>query len=290
MFDGGKVMRKIDFRCRPIMDIPGWSVDGQLYDVAVCKRLEDQGATPGREPAIPIEEFFRALDENDIAAGVMVGRDVESTFGIKVPNEEIAALADKYPGRLYGFAGIDGNKRMEAVREIDHLVKLGIKGIAVDGWLQRMDLDDRNYYPIYAKCVEHDIPVIFTACIPVHLAPRIYPSEGQHPHRVDRIACDFPELKIVITHAGVPWYLEYQQLARKHPTLHFEIHGDMIDYLGIDIMIKTANSYLQDQMLYSSSYPWGKLDSFKKLEGHIKDEVAEKFYYKNAARLLGLES
>jgi uncharacterized protein len=279
-------MKKIDFRCRPMMDIEGWNVDSKLYDPFVCKRLEDQGATPGREPVIPIEEFFHQLDENEVMAGVMVGRDVETVFGIKVPNEEIIKLANQHPGRLYGFAGIDGNKRMNAVREIDKLVKMGIRGIAVDGWLQKMDLDDRNYYPIYAKCVEHDIPVIFTACIPVHLAPRIYPSDGNHPLKVDRILCDFPELNVIITHAGVPWYLEWQQLARKHPTLYFEIHGDMIEYMGIEVMIKAANTYLQDQMIYSSSYPWGKLDSWQRLEGQISSEVAEKFYYQNAAKLL----
>jgi predicted TIM-barrel fold metal-dependent hydrolase len=267
--------------------IEGWAVDAKIYDARVSGRIEVRGATPGREPVIPIEEFFRQLDENEIVAGVMVGRDIESTFGAKVPNDEIAALANEYKGRLYGFAGIDVHKGFEAVREIERLVKEGIKGISIDPWLQKVDVDDERCYPIYEKCAELDIPVILTAVIPVHLAPRSYPSEGSHPLKVDRVLCKFQELKIIITHAGVPWYMEYIHVARKHPTLYLEIHGCMSEYIGIDVIFQAANLFLQDQVVYSSSYPWGRLDEYKLIEDRITSEP-EKFFYSNAAGLLHL--
>ncbi|MGO7457740.1 amidohydrolase family protein, partial [Rhizobium ruizarguesonis] len=81
-----------------------------------------------------------------------------------------------------------------------------------------MDLvvSDRRYYPLYAKCVELDVPV------------RIYnsmnyandrPYDLGHPRHLDDVAVDFPELRIVAGLAGWQWVNEMVALLRRHPSL-----------------------------------------------------------------------
>ena len=56
-----------------------------------------------------------------------------------------------------------------------------------------MPVNDRKYYPFYAKCVELGIPVVMQVG---HSAERM-PSEMGRPLHIDDIALDFPELTIV---------------------------------------------------------------------------------------------
>ena len=61
---------------------------------------------------------------------------------------------------------------------------------------------DRRYYPLYAKCVELDIPVrIYTAM--TYASDR--PYDLGHPRHLDQVAMDFPELTIIAGLAGWPW-------------------------------------------------------------------------------------
>ncbi len=74
----------------------------------------------------------------------------------------IREIVKKYPDRLIGYAGVDPNKRMEAVREVDKAAKLGLRGVSIDPFLSKTRINDKRMYPIYAKCVEHGFPVFLT--------------------------------------------------------------------------------------------------------------------------------
>ncbi len=56
-------------------------------------------------------------------------------------------------------------------------------------------------YPIYAKCVELDIPVFVLTGVP---GPRV-PSAPQKVELIDDVCWYFPDLKFVMRHGGEPW-------------------------------------------------------------------------------------
>ena len=72
-------------------------------------------------------------------------------------------------------------------------------------------------YPIYAKCVELDIPICINGGI---VGPRM-PSWPQHVERFDEVCYDFPELTIVMMHGAEPWTELAVKLMLKWPGLHY---------------------------------------------------------------------
>ena len=51
-----------------------------------------------------------------------------------------------------------------AVREVVRCHRdLGLRGVSMDPYMHKIPADHRLFYPIYAKCVELDIPCVLTA-------------------------------------------------------------------------------------------------------------------------------
>ena len=78
----------------------------------------------------------------------------------------------------------------------------------------------RGYYPFYAKCCELDIPIMMQVghCLD-YQRDRVLPSVGR-PILLDRVAIDFPELKLIGIHIGWPWTDEMIAVAYKHENVY----------------------------------------------------------------------
>jgi hypothetical protein len=74
--------------------------------------------------------------------------------------EDVLQYTQKYPDRFVGLAGYNPFRIKESLREIETAVRnYGFKGVYVHIYGFDISLDDRKMYPLYAKCVELDIPV-----------------------------------------------------------------------------------------------------------------------------------
>ena len=166
--------------------------------------------------------ILAALDEADVAWSLITGFDEKSTArSTFVSNESVAALAERHPRRFLPFAGADVMRGAAAVRDVERWVREhGFRGLSLRPFMIGLPADDRHYYPFYAKCVELDVPVSVHASANWTTAR---PSELGHPRAFDRVACDFPELKLILSHGGYPWVLEACLLAWKHPNLYLEL-------------------------------------------------------------------
>src|SRR6185312_6925234 len=144
------------------------------------------------------DEVVALLDDAGIDRSLITGFDeyssVHETF---IPNELVADLAERHPDRFIPFAGIDVLKKMDAVRELEHWVNdRGFKGLSLRPFMIGLPADDRRYYPLYAKCVELDVP------LSIHTSANwttVSSSDLGHPRHLDDVAADFPELKIVLS-------------------------------------------------------------------------------------------
>ena len=94
---------------------------------------------------------------------------------------------------------------MDAVRTLDRAVqrarRQGRARAGAPGSSRRCRSNDKKMYPIYAKCVELDIPIFVYAGVP---GPRIR-FAPQDVGLLDEVCWFFPELKIVTRHGGEPW-------------------------------------------------------------------------------------
>jgi predicted TIM-barrel fold metal-dependent hydrolase len=79
-------------------------------------------------------------------------------------------------------------------------------------------------------------------------------------------------------------------VAFRRPNVYVSPDMYLFDLPGSDDYIKAAGSYLQDQFIYASAYPFTPLKDYAErfLTLPIKPEAMRKVLYDNAARLLKL--
>ena len=260
--------------------LPGHGFDN--YKSIFTKR-----APPGSEEAkhgLSIADFVASLDKAGIEIGVIRG-----------PNEMLAGIIAEFPERFIALANLSPHDGMRGVRELERLVKdHGLGGLRVSSLYNMIPASDRRYYPLYAKCVELDLPVrIYTAMNYANDRP----YDLGHPRHLDQIAMDFPELRIVAGLSGWPWANETVALLRRHPNLyadtgshrprHFATPGS-----GWDMFLQYGNTLLQDKIMTGLSQeafgvPFETLIAeFEALP--LKPAVIEKWLYGNAARFFRL--
>ena len=242
----------------------------------------------------PVEDFVKYIDGIGIKKAVVKAKDIETTYQRKLTNESVAELVDQYPDLFVGFAGVDPYKGMSAVRELEYAVKdLGLKGLAMEPFEYNLRPNDRRFYPLYSKCVELDIPVNLHCSINFSTMSRM---DYGRPIYLDDVAVDFPELKIVAMTPGWPWVSELVGVAWRHPNVYIEIAAVRPRYMampntGWGELMHYGNTVIQDKVLFASAWPLlpieRTIEEIKELP--LKKEVVEKWFYKNASKLLGVQ-
>jgi len=238
-----------------------------------------------------LELFVEEMDEAGVDKGILVGRQAGHRI---VSNDDIAELRDTYPERFpVALAGINGSYVEAAVQEIERTVTdMSFNGIAVDPgwWVPPLYVDDKRIYPIYAKCAELG-GVLYLTCSLMQ-GPDISYAE---PYRVQRVANDFPTLKIVVVHGAFPFTNEMLGVMIANSALgNLWVLPDFFQFIpgfpGAQDWVDAANHYLGDRMLYASSYPvrplQQSLEEFKRFS--YKPEVLENLLWRNAAELFGI--
>jgi hypothetical protein len=118
--------------------------------------------------------------------------------------------------RFIATYAVDPNRGMDAVRDLEHAVKKrGARAAYIKPALltPQVPINDRMLYPIYAKCVELDIPVFVLTGVP---GPRV-PSAPQKVELIDDVCWYFPDLKFVMRHGGEPWEdMAVKLMVRRH--------------------------------------------------------------------------
>jgi predicted TIM-barrel fold metal-dependent hydrolase len=173
----------------------------------------------------------------------------------ELPYERVHEVCRQHPDRFSGLAGLDPTRGMEGLRELEHAVKsLGFVGAHFYPHWFSLAPDAAQWYPYYAKCCELDVPVMMQVGQSlVYSRQRRMPSVGR-PITLDQVACDFPELRLIGIHLGVPWADEMIAMAWKHENVF--IGGDAYAprYWPASV-VHYANTYGQDKFLFGTDWP-----------------------------------
>jgi predicted TIM-barrel fold metal-dependent hydrolase len=226
-----------------------------------------------------MEKFVAEMDRAGIEIGVIGGAS----------NATLARIAEISRERFICLAAMSPLDGMRGVREFERLVREeGIGGMRVVALYNSIPASDKRYYPLYAKCVELDVPVrVYTSMNYANDRP----YDLGHPRHLDEVCIDFPELRVVAGLAGWPWVNEMVGLLRRHPNLyadtaahrprHFATPGS-----GWEMFMQFGNTLLQDKIMVGLSRgifgaPFEELiGEYQQLP--LKDSVKEKWLYKNA--------
>jgi predicted TIM-barrel fold metal-dependent hydrolase len=74
------------------------------------------------------------------------------------------------------------------------------------------------------------------------------------PITLDSVACDFPELKLIGIHVGIPWADEMIAMAWKHENVFIGCDAHSPQYWPASFT-KYINSYGQDKVIFGTDFP-----------------------------------
>ncbi len=242
--------------------------------------------TPPSFTEASIELFIAEMDDAGIDHAVIVGQRCADKWG-NASNDDISQLIADYPGRFTGFGGIDPNA-LDVVGEVRRATEdLGLAGIAlVPGWGNPPVVDDDPLLmPLYEWCAGRGIPVTVTSSH--FIGPDMLHA---HPVHLQRVALAYPELTIIVGHAGWPWTAATCSMAMRCTNVYLmpEFYMYLPHMPGSGDYVDAANGYLKHRMLYSSCYP---SNSLKNAVAHfhalpLSESAHEHLLWRNGERLL----
>jgi predicted TIM-barrel fold metal-dependent hydrolase len=250
------------------------------------------------EMNFPVEYMFKDvpadMDENiDPVQAVLGEMDHwgidKAMLGIGFFDNASTRAVQEHPDRFFGSFEVNPLKGMEGVRELEKAHReLGVKAATLfpAGLNPQVPIDDKKLYPLYAKCVELDIPICICTGVP---GPRV-PMACQKTELLDEVAGFFPDLKNVMRHGAEPWDDLAVKLMLKWPNLYYSTSAFAPKYYP-EAIVKYANTRGADKVMYAGYYPMGlSLDRiFKELpDVPFRDNVWPKFLRENAERVFKL--
>ena len=247
--------------------------------------------------SFPAQYMFKDLppDVESNVDTVAVTLDNMDRFGVEIgvigvtPERADAVRAlEQHPDRFVATCAVDPNEGMDAVRFVVEMYeRFGIKAVTTFPAGAQVAINDKRYYPIYAKCVELDLPIFITAGVP---GPRV-PMAPQKVEYLDEVCWFFPELTIVTRHGCEPWVDLAVKLMVKWPNLYYSTSAFAPRHYPKAI-VDYANTRGADKVLYAGYFPAGL--TYERIWGDMPgvgfhDDVWPKFLRENAARVLKLD-
>jgi predicted TIM-barrel fold metal-dependent hydrolase len=272
----------------------GFPVDGSGQYDTIRRQAKDEQTR--EEYEFPVEYMFK-----DVPHGLSTVDPIAVTvaemdrFGIDrgligVGGETGADALRRYPDRFVAQADIDANRGMAGIRDlVRHCGEYDVRAVSAFpcGMAPPVPINDKKMYPVYAKCVELDLPIFVNAGVP---GPRL-PFAAQHVELIDEVMYDFPDLVFVARHGCEPWAELAVKLMLKWPGLHYCTSAFSPKYYPKAI-VDYANTRGADKIIYAGYFPMGL--SLERIMGELpevafRDHVWPKFLSENAARVLKLD-
>jgi predicted TIM-barrel fold metal-dependent hydrolase len=226
----------------------------------------------------PVEMLFLELQRQGITQAIV---SVEDEIGQR-------AVRD-LPDTFFASISIDPNEGMDAVRKIDRYAnEFDLKSVGAfpSGLLPQVALNDKMFFPIFAKCIEVDVAFCSTAGVP---GPRLQ-FAPQEVALIDEVCWFFPDLRFVTRHGCEPWTALAAKLLLKWPNLYYSTTAFAPKYYPKDI-INFANTRGADKVMFSGYFPAGLTYDriFQEMpDVPLRDDVWPKFLRENAQRVFKL--
>ncbi len=244
----------IDIVCNPFTPeavANGWTGLDEAFKAQVRMPEEMRGG-------VTIEDYLVKMDRAGIERSLLIAvraGDINVKGGFELPYEVVRDMCAAHPDRFSGLAGIDPFRGMQGVRDLEHAVKeLGFVGAHLYPHWCGLPPDHAKYYPFYTKCAELDVPIMMQVGHNlVYSRERRLPSVGR-PICLDQVAIDFPELRLIGIHIGIPWTDEMISMCWKHENVYTAGDAYAPKYWPPNY-VHYANSYGRHKVMFGTDWP-----------------------------------
>jgi predicted TIM-barrel fold metal-dependent hydrolase len=231
-----------------------------------------------RLTAMDMPTYIATMNGGGVSRGVVCGGSIEDNDHLMEVRESLDDDPFYYIAGVHPKYGVRRN-----LEELERCHKAGFLGVNLSPWIWGVPANAAALYPIYAYCESHNLVAIVHGSLHYNRYQSMWLGD---PKYMDDIAIDFPNLKLVISHAGNGFGVLGLAVAQKHPNIFLEFSALWPQYLP-DATLQAVNSYLKDRCLFGTDYPLVEFDAaVAAWTGAVKPAVRELFFAKNAERCL----
>jgi len=223
-------------------------------------------------------EYVEHMVSSGVQRGVVCGGSIED-------NDHLIDVKSTPQGeRFYYIAGIHPNYGIRRnLEELERCREAGFLGVNVSPYIWGVPANAGLLFPIYAYCEQHEMVAIVHGSLHYNRFQSMWLGDPQY---MDEIAINFPDLKLVVSHAGNGFGVLALAVAQKHPNMFLEFSALWPKYLP-EATIQAVNSYLSDRCLFGTDYPLVEFDqAIGAWDTALRDSVKERFFARNAERCL----
>ena len=217
---------------------------------------------------------------------------------MRTPNEQIAAYVQQHPDKMIGFMSIDPN-HPDALDELERSFSdLGLRGIKMSPVYQHYHPSDEKAARVHARAEELGLPILTHSA---YQGMANTPMEWANPLLYDPVARNFPNLKIIVAHIGLPWFADAMVITRKHRNVFTDVSGLHTKpwwlYQALALFVEVGSP---EKVLFGSDLPFSTIDGTINALTHVNDTITgtglpkipatliEEIIHRESLELLGL--
>lgn len=207
---------------------------------------------------VSIDDYIVKMTDADVEHSLLIAvraGDLRMRGSFEIPYDRVHEVTKAHPQYFSGLAGVDPFRGMQGIYDLEYAVKeLGFVGAHLYPHWFELAPDHAKYYPYYAKCCELDIPIMMQVGQNlIYQRDRRLPSVGR-PITLDQVAIDFPELKLIGIHIGIPWTDEMIAMAWKHENVFIGADAYAPKYWP-EALLHYINTYGSSKVMFGTDWP-----------------------------------
>lgn len=176
---------------------------------------------------VTASDLLASMDDNGIdralVAALPAGPDDDAARVASV-NDYVHRQVGQAPDRLAAFCTVNPLDPT-APEQLRRCVEdLGFRGLKLHGSIQQMAVDDRRLHPLFAVMQSFRLPVLMHSG---GMGVRPYRDDYTRVHRFDAVANAFPDMPLILGHAGRMDHATTAELLRKHPQVYADVSSNI---------------------------------------------------------------
>ncbi len=221
---------------------------------------------PYINPEVTIEDVLREMNRYNIEKSVVFPNP---HVGDKYPelNDLVAGAEKKYSSKIIGFGRVDPRRGEEAIREINRIKELGLRGVKLHPYVECFRPDHPFFNEFFSKIRELDMVIL------IHTGT-LFSSPGY----IKQVLKKYHDLKFILGHLQEGCI----SLMRDYENVYSDTSGCRVK------LLEYATETCEDKIMFGSDYPY--LSYRVQMEvvraAEISEKVRNKIFAGNFRRLL----
>ncbi len=263
----------IDFHTHAFADAIAERAIAKLEQTVINSGYPERAVTNGT-----VSQLLERLDEWGIDKAVLLPIATKPSQQTSINNWAKEMMSDK----LICFGTVHPDAE-DALDELERIKALGLKGVKLHPDYQNFFADEERLYPIYNKCSELGLPVIFHAGLDAMCPDCIHCT----PRMSSKVIDAFPDLTVILAHMGGNecWDDAEKYLVGKNVYLDTAFTSG---HLSPEQAVRIIRNHGADKILFASDCPWHSSSAEREFVQNLplSDEEKDMIFFKNALKIL----